>query len=507
MKNILLCAMLLGLLGSCSLEKIVMKSAHRPQLTVEETQQFKKANKYQQDFLYLTDLIEESFSYHERYFEGDFEQEKKIVFERLTKVEEPYQFDYAAKEFLAKLNNNHTYLRAEETEIFPLAIRIFDGELVIVNVGSKVDSNLIGQTIASINDTLASQLLKYSLALTEGETPFQDTSNARRAFYILNFYKYYGVLKDGKVLHVKTKESDNQIFDIPLLEKEDKWQGWKKESNAIYKMTRYVGKGYGYKVLEDKNLAYFQFNTFMDKPTMLDGIGTYIRKPYQGLVRGYIRHQYKRMRKGKKVQNYFQKGTENLKDFLAKMFDEIQGKKIETLVIDLRRNGGGNLELGNYITSYLAGGEHLKGYGEGFELAALDYLVKPFSLPRFLQAVNRAIKKKATLLKIETPSFFFIKADGRNIKVFYEDILYIEAMSEYIRIHTRTQKITTLQSLRNMETKLPAEKFLRVHRSYLVALDKIEAIEGNQVLIGKIKVPVSKSHRPTLGKLIESHNI
>jgi len=209
MKNILLCTILLGLFGSCSLEKIVMKSAH--------------ANKYQQDFLYLADLVEESFPYHERYFEGDFEQEKKIVFERLTKVEEPYKFDYAAKEFLAKLNNNHTYLRAEETEIFPLAIRIFDDELVIVNVGSKVDSNLIGQTIASINDTPASQLLKYSLALTEGETPFQDTSNARRAFYILNFYKYYGVLKEGKVLHVKTKESGNQVYDIPLLQKEDTW--------------------------------------------------------------------------------------------------------------------------------------------------------------------------------------------------------------------------------------------------------------------------------------------
>lgn len=144
---------------------------------------------------------------------------------------------------------------------------------------------------------------------------------------------------------------------------------------------------------------------------------------------------------------------------------------------------------------------------EGFELAALDYLVKPFSLARFLQAVNRAIEKKATLAPATTANFFFIKADGRNTKVYYDDILYIEAMSEYIRIHTRRQKIITLQSLRNMEIKLPSEQFLRVHRSYLIASNKIEAIEGNQVLIGEAKIPVSKSHRKALADLIEKYNI
>ncbi|MEL6719186.1 MAG: LytTR family DNA-binding domain-containing protein [Bacteroidota bacterium] len=144
---------------------------------------------------------------------------------------------------------------------------------------------------------------------------------------------------------------------------------------------------------------------------------------------------------------------------------------------------------------------------EGFELAAIDYLVKPFSLPRFLQAINRAVEKKTINISVESTNFFFIKADGKNIKVHYDDIIYIEAMSEYIRIHTHTQKITTLQSLRNMESKLPAEKFLRVHRSYLVSLDKIEATEGNQILIGDAKIPVSKSYREALARLIKKHNL
>ena len=298
MKNILLCLMMLGLLGSCSLEKVVMRSAHRPELAVQETLQFKQANKYQQDFLYVAGLVEETFPYYEKYFDGNFEQEKEVIFEQLTKVEEAYEFDYVTKEFLAKLNNNHTYLTVEEKNIFPLAVRIFDSELIVVNVGSKVDSNLIGKTIASINNVPATQLLNYALTITNGETPFQDSTNAKTAFYLLSFYQYYGIIQEEQVLRVKTKEQASQVFNISLLEKGDRWQGWKKEADSTYQMTRHQGKGYDYKILEDKSLAYFQFNTFMDKPTMLDGIGTYIRKPYQGLDRGYVRHQYNRMGKG-----------------------------------------------------------------------------------------------------------------------------------------------------------------------------------------------------------------
>ncbi|MEM8526680.1 MAG: S41 family peptidase [Bacteroidota bacterium] len=374
MKNILFSLVMLGLLGSCSLEKLVMKSAHRPQLAVQQTTQFKKANKYQQDFLYAAALVEETFPYYERYFEGDFEQEKQDVFKRLEKVEESYEFDYATKEFLAKLNNNHTYLQSENKGTFPFFVGILDGKLVITNVSNQVDTSLIGQTISAINDVPADQLLAYGLALTHGETPFQDSANVFRAFRPLNFYKYYDILKDSEVLQIQTEESD-QIFELSLMEKGERWQYLKRETNSVYQMTRRKNRGYSCKILEDKSLAYFQFNTFMDKPTMIDGIGLYLRKPYQGLVRSYVRYQYKRMEKGKKTNGYFQKGTQDFKGFLAKMFEEIKKRNVETLVIDLRYNGGGDLELGNYITSYLAGGENLKGYGEGLKISNSNKII------------------------------------------------------------------------------------------------------------------------------------
>lgn len=131
---------------------------------------------------------------------------------------------------------------------------------------------------------------------------------------------------------------------------------------------------------------------------------------------------------------------------------------------------------------------------EGFELAAVDYLVKPFSLPRFMQAVSRIMETSTT----EAAAFFFIKVDGRTVKIQYDDILYVESLSEYIRIHTTDKTFTLLTSLRSWSEKLPADRFLQIHRSYLVAIDKIEAVEGNQVLIQAKQIPVSRSYKPQL---------
>lgn len=144
---------------------------------------------------------------------------------------------------------------------------------------------------------------------------------------------------------------------------------------------------------------------------------------------------------------------------------------------------------------------------EGFELEALDYLIKPFSFQRFVQSINRLIARNNSNHIPTKADFFFVKAEGRNVKVQYQDMLYIEAMSEYIRIHTTDKSVVVLQSLRNMEEKLPKDAFLRVHRSFIVALDKIEAIEGNQILIGTAKIPVSKSYRDALSKLISQYNL
>ncbi len=152
---------------------------------------------------------------------------------------------------------------------------------------------------------------------------------------------------------------------------------------------------------------------------------------------------------------------------------------------------------------------------EGFEVSATEYLLKPVSFPRFIKAVNKIINtlnlhsratlnptKEAVELKNEndTNQHIVIKVDGRIVKLLYDDILYIEGALEYVVFHTKDEKYMTLMSLRSLENELPEDKFMRIHKSYIVAIDKIQEIEGNMVYVGKGKINVSKNMRPILLK-------
>jgi DNA-binding LytR/AlgR family response regulator len=139
---------------------------------------------------------------------------------------------------------------------------------------------------------------------------------------------------------------------------------------------------------------------------------------------------------------------------------------------------------------------------EAFELNAVDYLLKPFSFERFLQAVNKAkeqLQKKTAEPDIVVPrvsrDFFSIKVDGKIVKVYFDDILYIEGLKEYVRIVCRDARLVTLESLKNLEDLLPADNFVRVHKSYIVAKNKVQSLNGNMLEIGKQKIPISRGKR------------
>lgn len=133
---------------------------------------------------------------------------------------------------------------------------------------------------------------------------------------------------------------------------------------------------------------------------------------------------------------------------------------------------------------------------QGFELKAADYLLKPYTLERFLQALDRATQLMPT--RAETPkdkNYVFIKTENRLEKVALDDLLYIEGMGDYRRIHTRSKRLMTLQTFSELEQDLPANRVCRVHKSYMVALDKIETIEKDRLRIGSVLIPVSETYR------------
>jgi two-component system, LytTR family, response regulator len=132
---------------------------------------------------------------------------------------------------------------------------------------------------------------------------------------------------------------------------------------------------------------------------------------------------------------------------------------------------------------------------KGYDLQVCDYLLKPFTLERFVQAVDRAQQIHTPKTIDQSPDFIFFKTENRLEKVFLDDILFIEGMGDYRRIHTKTQRIMVLQTFYDMEAILPETAICRVHKSYMVALDKIESIEKDRIRIAHHIIPISDTYR------------
>jgi len=132
---------------------------------------------------------------------------------------------------------------------------------------------------------------------------------------------------------------------------------------------------------------------------------------------------------------------------------------------------------------------------KGYELDVTDYLLKPFQFNRFLQAVTRAHEKLIQNDSKPSLEFIFIKTENRLEKITLDDIVYIEGMRDYRRIHTINKKIMTLQNFKELEQIIPSSQICRVHKSYMVALDKIDSIERSRIKIGDQLIPISETYK------------
>ena len=132
---------------------------------------------------------------------------------------------------------------------------------------------------------------------------------------------------------------------------------------------------------------------------------------------------------------------------------------------------------------------------KGYELQVTDYLLKPFTFNRFLQAVDKARESFGQNTSKKDPDFIFVKTENRLEKIMLDDILYIEGMRDYRRIHTKNKKIMTLQNFGEFEQTIPSHMICRVHKSYMVALNKIESIERSRIKIAGQLIPVSETYK------------
>ncbi|MGB8193847.1 MAG: LytTR family DNA-binding domain-containing protein [Chitinophagaceae bacterium] len=141
---------------------------------------------------------------------------------------------------------------------------------------------------------------------------------------------------------------------------------------------------------------------------------------------------------------------------------------------------------------------------KGYEHNVVDYLLKPVSFQRFLQSAEK-LKDRLLSKTVNDPEpgkSLFIKTEYKVRRVNLDDILFIEALKDYIAVHTASEKILSLQSMRELEELLPRSLFLRVHRSYIIAIHKIESIERNRVVINKQHLPIGDSYKEAVKKVI-----
>jgi DNA-binding LytR/AlgR family response regulator len=151
---------------------------------------------------------------------------------------------------------------------------------------------------------------------------------------------------------------------------------------------------------------------------------------------------------------------------------------------------------------------------EGFELDAVDYLLKPISFERFLKAVNKVLHTSIPLSnpafpfqnseKEPTENFLYFRTDRKMVKVFLNEILYVESLKDYIKVITTSKQIITKQAISALEEMLPVDQFLRIHRSYLVALNKIDSFTADDIQIGEKELPIGRMYHHEVNRALKS---
>ncbi|HEX6172350.1 MAG TPA: LytTR family DNA-binding domain-containing protein [Chitinophagaceae bacterium] len=184
-----------------------------------------------------------------------------------------------------------------------------------------------------------------------------------------------------------------------------------------------------------------------------------------------------------------------------KGLEYLQKEPVDLLFLDIKMPDISGIDLFNslskkpmviFTTAY---SEHAVA---GFELDAVDYLLKPFSLARFLKSCNKAFELYNFRNATETPDHLYIKTGYEQVKVMYDEICYVEATGNYVTFVLKDKNILSRSTFIEAINLLPQEKFVRVHRSYVVAVNKIDKVERNQVTVNKAAIPVSEAYNDNL---------
>lgn len=186
----------------------------------------------------------------------------------------------------------------------------------------------------------------------------------------------------------------------------------------------------------------------------------------------------------------------------------LKANKVHLLFLDINMDGLSGIELleSSTINSQVIITTAYQEYAlRGFDLKVSDYLLKPYTFERFVQAVDRVQSNLARSSNLNEKNFFFVKTEYRMEKIFFNDVFYIEGKKDYRKIHTADKHIMTLQTFNDFEREISPNLICRVHKSFMVSLAKIESIERDRIRIKDILIPISDTYKEIFYELI-SHS-
>jgi len=185
----------------------------------------------------------------------------------------------------------------------------------------------------------------------------------------------------------------------------------------------------------------------------------------------------------------------------------LKSNKVDLLFLDINMDELSGIELleSSKIESQVIITTAYQEYAlKGYELNVTDYLLKPFTFDRFLKAINKAQENLTNHISNAQPDYIFVKTEYRLEKIMHNEIIYIEGMRDYRRIHTVNKRVMTLQNFSEFEKLIPPGIVCRVHKSYMVAINKIVSIERNRIKIADQLIPVSETYKEVFYQIIQS---
>lgn len=322
-------------------------------------------NKYQYDFLYMSKLLDTSFPQLDSFFpQGDRDIQRRMAIKHLgRKNTMPKDFLLTAQKYIGSVHNQHTeiYLKSKFEYFYPFKVFNSYGDLYLRNIERTQDSLLIGKKIVSMNGLKVSEIQKRLKKFTFAENEIGQLADIRWKWY------YYNVdyLQEIDVVHsrndvLKIKFEDGSLVELNVV-KGKEWDLYHVKE-LPHPLTQHRKKIYSYHNFPSANFGYMQYLACHDRDDILEGIESYIKPWLQPFAKAYAKRQFRKKNPSKRIAPYYNSTDPVFKEFVWEMVDSLNRSGVEHLIVDLRRNGGGNLYLGIQLLYFLTDMKDLKRF-------------------------------------------------------------------------------------------------------------------------------------------------